>query len=144
MTVESILRRKGPEVVTIAPDSTIKRAADIMREHDISALVVTNHGELSGVITERDIARGFSRHGGELALMRVREIMTRAVVTISKDDDVKQVMVLMTRHRVRHLPVVEEDGALAGIVSIGDVVKYRLDDLELERAVLRDAWIAAH
>jgi CBS domain-containing protein len=143
MTVDTILRRKGREVVTIAPDSTIKRAADVMHQHDIAALVVTNHGVLSGVITERDIARGFSRHGGELALMRIREIMTQAVVTISPKDDLKHVMVLMTRHRVRHLPVVE-DGALAGIVSIGDVVKNRLGDLELERDVLRDAWIAAH
>ena len=143
MTIESILRRKGTEVTTIAPEASIKRAADWLRAKNIGALVVTSENAVLGLISEREIVHAFSRYGEAAGSMSVKDIMTYGVTTVSPDDSVDRVMNLMTRHRVRHMPVLR-DGKLAGIISIGDVVKHRLDDLELETKVLRDAYIAAH
>jgi CBS domain-containing protein len=143
MTIESILRQKGTEVTTIAPEASIKSAADWMHAKNIGSLVVTSGEVIHGLISEREIVHAFSRYGETAALMRVKDIMRYGVVTVSPDDSVNSVMNLMTRHRVRHMPVVR-DNKLAGIISIGDVVKHRLDDLELEAKVLRDAYIAAH
>jgi CBS domain-containing protein len=99
--------------------------------------------EYLGIISERDIVRAFSQHGEPVASMQVKEIMTHGLITVAPGDDLNRVMRLMTRHRVRHLPVLR-NGKLAGIISIGDVVKRRLDDLELETNVLRDVYIASH
>jgi CBS domain-containing protein len=143
MTVESILRQKGRDVATISPADSVKRAADRMRERNIAALAVTACDTIVGVISDREIARAFSRHGADLAAMKVSEILGRGVVAAVRSDSLKRVMALMTRNRVRHVLVID-DGKLAGIVSIGDVVKHRLDDLERERDVLRDVYIAAH
>jgi CBS domain-containing protein len=143
MTIESILRQKGTEVTTIAPDASIKSAADWMHARNIGSLVVTSGEAIHGLVSEREIVHAFSRYGEAAASMRVKDIMRCGVFTVSPDDSVNKVMNLMTRHRVRHMPVLR-DGKLAGIISIGDVVKHRLDDLELETKVLRDAYIAAH
>jgi len=140
MSVESILRRKGTHVTTIAPEATIKRAADLLRAKNIGSLVATSGETVLGLISEREIVQAFSSYGGAAVAMPVREIMRHAT-TVSPDDSVNSVMNLMTRHRVRHMPVLR-DGKLAGIISIGDVVRHRLDDLELETKVLRDAYIA--
>jgi CBS domain-containing protein len=142
MTIESILRRKGTDVTTIAPDATIKRAADWLRAKNIGALVVTRADAVLGLVSEREIVHAFSRYGETAGSMRVKDIMHYGVTTISPDESVNRVMNLMTHHRVRHLPVLQ-DGKLAGIVSIGDVVKYRLEDLELQTNLLRDAYHAA-
>ena len=142
MSIESILRQKGTDVATIAPEATIKRAADWLRAKNIGALVVTSGKAVLGLISEREIVHAFSRYGETAVLMPVKEIMRYGVITVSPEESVNRVMNLMTRHRVRHMPVLRE-GELAGIISIGDVVKYRLDDLELETNVLRDAYIAA-
>jgi CBS domain-containing protein len=142
MTIESILRRKGTSVTTITPDASIKRAADWLRAKNIGALVVTREAAILGLISEREIVHAFSRHGEAAGSMPVKEVMQYGVTTVSPDDSVNRVMNLMTHHRVRHLPVVR-DGKLAGIVSIGDVVKHRLEDLELETNVLRDVLHAA-
>ena len=96
-----------------------------------------------GIISERDIVRAFSQYGESVASMQVKDIMTHGLITASLADDLTHLMRLMTRHRVRHMPVLR-NGKLAGIVSIGDVVKHRLDDLELEASVLRDVYIASH
>jgi CBS domain-containing protein len=143
MSVASILARKGTEVATIGPEASIKRAADWLHAKNIGALVVTNEDAVLGLISEREIVHAFSRYGDATASMRVKEVMRYGAVTVSPDDSITRVMNLMTRHRVRHMPVMR-DGKLAGIISIGDVVKHRLDDLELETSVLRDAYIAAH
>jgi CBS domain-containing protein len=143
MNVESILERKGTEVATIAPEASIKRAADWLHAKNVGALVVTSNDAILGIISERDIVRAFSQYGEPLASMQVKEIMTHGLITASPRDDLTHVMHLMTRHRVRHLPVLRA-GKLAGIISIGDVVKHRLDDLELETSVLRDVYIASH
>ena len=143
MTIESVLRRKGTDVTTIAPEATIKRAADWLRVKNIGALVVTSENAILGLISEREIVHAFSRHGEMAASMLVKEIMQSGVTTVSPDESVNRVMKLMTHHRVRHMPVLR-GGKLVGIVSIGDVVKHRLEDLETESNVLRDAYIAAH
>jgi len=142
MTIESILRRKGTEVTTIAPDVSIKRAADWLRAKNIGALVVTSDDAILGLISEREIVHAFSRYGETAGAMLVKEVMQYGVATVSPDESVNRVMNLMTHHRVRHMPVVR-GGKLVGIVSIGDVVKHRLDDLELETNVLRDVYNAA-
>ena len=142
MTIESVLRRKGTDVTTIAPEATIKRAADWLRVKNIGALVVTNGNAILGLISEREIVHAFSRHGETAGSMLVKEVMHHGVTTVSPDESVNRVMNLMTHHRVRHMPVLH-GGKLVGIVSIGDVVKHRLEDLELETNVLRDVYNAA-
>ena len=142
MTIESILKRKGTDVTTIAPDASVKRAADWLRARNIGALVVTSDGTVLGLISEREIVHAFSRYGEAAGSRAVKEIMHLGVTTVSPDESVDRVMKLMTHHRVRHLPVLS-DGKLAGIVSIGDIVKYRLEDLELETNLLRDVYTAA-
>ena len=104
--------------------------------------MVTRGDAVLGLISEREIVLAISRHGETATSMSVSEIMRHGVITVAPAETVSHVMDLMTRHRVRHMPVVH-DGKLAGIISIGDVVKYRLDDLQLETNVLRDAYIAA-
>ena len=142
MTVETILRHKGAAVSTIEPEASISRAAHWLCLKKIGALVVTKGKAVLGLISEREIVHAFSRNGEAAALMRVKEVMNSHVITVSPEDSISRVMKLMTQHRVRHMPVLR-DGELAGIISIGDVVKSRLDDLELESNTLRDAYIAA-
>jgi CBS domain-containing protein len=143
MNVESILRQKGSEVATIAPEATIKRAADWLHAKNVGSLVVTSGNSILGIISEREIVRALSQYGEEVASIAVRDIMRHGLVTVAPEDDLNRVMKLMTRHCVRHMPVLR-DGKLCGIISIGDVVNHRLDDLELEANILRDAYIAHH
>ncbi len=142
MTIESILKRKGTDVATIAPEASVKRAADWLRAKNIGALVVTSENAVLGLVSEREIVHAFSRYGEAAGSMHVRDIMQHGVTSVSPGESVNRVMKLMTHHRVRHMPVLR-DGKLAGIVSIGDVVKHRLEDLELEANVLRDVYHAA-
>ena len=142
MNVESILEQKGTEVATVAPEASIKRAADWLRAKNVGALVVTSNGAVVGIISERDIVRAFSQYG-TVASMQVKDIMTHGLITASLGNDLTHLMRLMTLHRVRHMPVLR-NGKLAGIISMGDVVKHRLDDLEPEASVLRDVYIASH
>jgi CBS domain-containing protein len=143
MNVENILMQKGKDVEAIRPEVSIKRAADWLRAKNIGALVVARDDAVLGIVSERDIVRAFSQYGEPVASMPVKDIMTHGLITVAPGDDLNRVMRLMTRHRVRHLPVLR-NGKLAGIISIGDVVKRRLDDLELETNVLRDVYIASH
>ena len=143
MSIETILRQKGTDVVTIEPEASVMRAADWLRVKNIGALVVTSGKVVLGIISEREIVHAFSRYGETVAAMPVKEIMRYGVITASPDESVSRAMHLMTRHRVRHMPVLR-DGKLVGIISIGDVVKHRLEDLETETNVLRDAYIARH
>jgi CBS domain-containing protein len=142
MSVEDILKRKGTDVATIAPDASVKRAADWLNTKNIGALVVTSGNTVLGLISEREIVHAFSRHGAAVASLPVSDVMRHGIIMVAPDETVAHVMNMMTRHRVRHVPVLR-DGKLAGIISIGDVVK-RLGDLELENSVLRDAYMAGH
>src|SRR5262245_19257302 len=119
MTIETILRQKGTDVVTIEPEAGIRRAADLLRVKNIGALVVANEKSILGLISEREIVHAFSRYGETAASMPVKEIMQYGMITVSPEESVNRVMKLMTHHRVRHMPVLR-DGKLAGIISIGD------------------------
>jgi CBS domain-containing protein len=143
MAIDGILRAKGRDVVTIRPNATIKAAADRMREANIAALVVTNGDNVLGLISENQIVHALSRHGERAVSLAVQDVMESNIVAVSPHDNLKRAMSLMTQYRRRHL-LVFRDGALVGIVSLGDVVKQRLLDLEMETGVLRDAYIAAH
>ena len=116
MTVESILKKKGTEVATIAPDASVKRAADWLRAKHIGALVVTRDNTILGLVSEREIVLAISRHGEAATSMSVSDIMRHGVPTVTPTETVGHVMDLMTRHRARHMPVVH-NGKLAGIIS---------------------------
>jgi CBS domain-containing protein len=137
MNVETILRGKGDWVATIRPDATIAEAVDMLNRERVGALVVSEDAaEVAGVLSERDIVRALGRHGEDLLSRPVDDIMTRDVITCEPADTVAELMSEMTNRRIRHLPVVV-DGRLRGIVSIGDVVKNRLDEVEFEARSLR-------
>jgi CBS domain-containing protein len=140
--IQNILDRKGAEVFTIRATDTVQSAADRMREHGIAALIVKSGDVIKGLISERDIVHAVSRHGEGALSLAVSQVVTHPIVKVAPNDGLKRAMSLMTNNRVRHLPVID-DGKLVGIVSIGDVVKHRLEDLETETNVLRDAYIAA-
>ncbi len=142
MRVADILKTKGSSVKTIDPNSTIKSFAHGLNAERVGAMIVqSSDGTLSGIITERDLVRGFAEFGADLAAMKVSDLMTRAVVTCAPDDGVAAIAKVMTQRRIRHLPVVS-GGELIGLVSIGDVLKHRLDEVQLEADVLRDFAIA--
>jgi CBS domain-containing protein len=142
MSVQNILDRNRTRVITIHATETVKCAADRMREHNIAALIVKSGDEVAGLISEREIVDAVAQHGKSALSMAVLDVMNRITITVTPDDPLKRAMSLMTNYRVRHLPVVAS-GKLVGIISIGDVVKHRLADLETESNVLRDAYMAA-
>jgi CBS domain-containing protein len=142
MYVRDILSTKGGRVTTIKPDSKILATSKLLSQHRIGAVLVTDAADkIVGIISERDIVRGLAGHGGAVAELTVTDLMTRDVRSCTLGDTISEIMVIMTTHRIRHLPVLE-DGKLAGIVSIGDVVKYRLDEAKLEVESMRDYVLA--
>jgi CBS domain-containing protein len=145
MTVAAILKAKGSHVETTRPDTTLYTVAWELRSKNIGALVVVGEDRtrILGIISERDYLRALIEHGAQLLALPVSKVMTTRVLTCTPDDRVTGVMARMTRDRVRHLPVVDA-GRLAGIVSIGDVVKYRLDDLQIEANILRETLMVRH
>ena len=137
MLVSELLRSKGIDVATVAPTSTVADVVSVLREANIGAVVVTADGaSIDGIVSERDIVRSL-HPASELAAQPATEIMTADVFTCSPTDRLDQLMVLMTEKRIRHLPV-EVDGALSGTVSIGDVVKHRVNELEHETQALTE------
>jgi CBS domain-containing protein len=137
MTVKAILSRKGRDVVTIDPAATIEMAARKLAERRIGAVVVLNEGRVIGILSERDIVRALAERGATVLSERVDAVMTRNVITCREADTVAHIMEQMTAGKFRHVPVVEE-GRLAGIISIGDVVKSRLEEIESESNALRE------
>ena len=138
MTVKTILSRKGTEVLTIEPTATLAAAVTMLAQRRIGALVVTGPGHrIVGIISERDIVRVLDAHGTTVLDRPVAEVMTRKVVTCSLSETIAEIMERMTAGKFRHVPVVEQ-GRLAGIVSIGDVVKWRVHEMEDESAALHD------
>ena len=133
MQVVDVLRAKPPrEVVTIAPEAGVRDLLALLAEHNVGALVVSADGSrLDGIVSERDVVRHLHA-GGAVVDAEVGAIMTASVVTCAPGDDLDTLMTVMTRRRVRHVPVVEDE-RLVGIVSIGDVVKHKIDRLEFER-----------
>ncbi len=137
MTVKAILEQKGHDVYTIGPDEPLAGAGRILADHRIGALVVTtSERKIVGILSERDIVRVIGKQGAAALDLRVRDVMTAKVSTCNESHSVNAVMEIMTRGRFRHLPV-ERAGRLDGIVSIGDVVKQRIEDVEREAADIR-------
>jgi CBS domain-containing protein len=137
MNVEAILKNKGRDVATIASDATINDAVLLLRRKRIGALVIgASGGGVEGILSERDIVRALADYGARVFDLPVSALMTRRVITCAPEDSVSSLMAEMTTRRIRHLPVVE-NGALIGIVSIGDVVKYHIDEVEHEASALR-------
>jgi len=142
MQVQQILTGKGRDVVTADPDCSVAEAARALANRRIGALVVCDDEDhVIGVFSERDLVNAIAEHGARILNGHVADIMSHDPVTCSLDDSCHDLMQLMTRHRVRHLPVLE-DGRLVGIVSIGDVVKHRVDEIETEAGILRDYVMA--
>jgi len=138
MKVHALIDEKGTRVATVRPDASAATVVRLLKLEGVGALVVSTDGsKVQGIISERDIVRGLAEHGVALLDRKVSDLMTREVKTCGRDAHVTDVMAEMTRSRIRHLPVIE-DGKLCGIVSIGDVVKNRLEELETETHVLRD------
>jgi len=137
MIVDAILRAKGARVETARPEWTVLRAVQKLTEHGVGALVVSSDDRrIAGIISERDVMRQLTNVGPSILDSRVDEIMVSDVITCTRADTVTQLMTVMTERRIRHLPVVD-DGQLVGIISIGDVVKRRIEETEYEAQALR-------
>ncbi len=138
MFVRQILNSKGGDIVTIGPSAKIADVAALMAKERIGAVVVLDQdAHIEGIVSERDITRGLAEHGAAVLTMNAQSVMTSNVVTCRPDDGVDKLMQKMTAGRFRHLPVLDQ-GKMVGIVSIGDVVKHRLEELENEASLLQD------
>jgi CBS domain-containing protein len=136
MNVSDILRSKGTQVVTVTPDDDIQHLLTVLAEHRIGAVIVSGDGSaVDGIVSERDVVRGLAERGAAMLSEPIATILTAAVRTVTPEASLEEVERTMTEHRFRHMPVTV-GGALCGIVSIGDIVKHRIDDLQSEHAAL--------
>jgi CBS domain-containing protein len=139
MHVHHILSDKGTNVATILPEATLGEATASLRDHGIGALIVCGSDRrIAGIVSERDVVRALAAHGSSTLGRDVASAMSTNVTTCRADDTIDSLMELMTERRIRHLPVVDDEGAVAGIISIGDVVKARVGQLVLENDQLAD------
>ncbi|MPT48751.1 MAG: CBS domain-containing protein [Sphingobium sp.] len=137
MTIAAILNVKGQEVTYIAPSALMREAAALLTQHRIGCVPVIEDGRVIGILSERDVVRSIGEGGAEALDRPVGEWMTSPAVTVSPDVAVITALSLMTRRRIRHLPVIEQE-QMTGFVSIGDLVKYRIDRIEADAAAMRD------
>lgn len=138
MRIHDVLRHKGSAVATVTPDTTVDRLLAALSEHGVGALVVSSDGQVvEGIVSERDVVRRLHDNGADLLTRPVSSIMTVNVHTCRPEDLIDDLMRSMTERRIRHIPVVV-DARLRGIVSIGDIVKFRIDELETERRQLEN------
>ncbi len=136
MRISDVLRAKGQQVVTVTPETDVRQLLNVLAEHRIGAVVVSVDGAtVNGIVSERDIVRALAERGPTVISEPVTAIYTADVHTVDPDTQLEDLMRIMTERRVRHLPVVT-DGRMTGIVSIGDIVKRRIDELESERSAL--------
>lgn len=142
MLVSDILRRKGRDVVCAPPTQSVTEAAQLMADKGIGSVLILSDGAIAGILSERDIVRGLSESGTACLDRPVADLMTRTVVTCSPEERIDRVMALMTDGRFRHVPVVD-GGGLVGLISIGDVVKNRLEEAQAEVEYL-SAYVAGH
>lgn len=139
MKISDVVRSKGDAVITIKPDETVSGLLALLEQHRIGAVVVSVDGSsVDGIVSERDIVRHLHAKGADILTAPVSSIMTGEVTTGSAGDEIADLAGTMTELRVRHVPIVDADGKLAAIVSIGDIVKFRLNELQSERDQLRD------
>jgi CBS domain-containing protein len=141
MRIADLLTRKGSAVLTVPPDAPITELLSVLAARNVGAAVVVEGERLAGIVSERDVVRHLHDKGASLLAVPVSEIMTTLVATCRAEDDVQSISHTMTERRIRHIPVVDDEGKLAGIVSIGDVVKTRIDQLEEHRDQL-EAYIS--
>lgn len=137
MNVKTILNVKGGAVISVTKDDLIGGAAKILADNRIGAVMVLDGETIAGILSERDIVRGVAEQGDLCLTQTVATLMTSDVVTGTPDDTMDQIMAMMTERRIRHLPILD-GGQLAGVVSIGDVVKQRIAEAEMEAAALRE------
>lgn len=138
MHVDAILKQKGRSVETVTASVTLREVVRRLASHRIGSVVVSGpQGDVAGIVSERDIVLALASHGAEMLDWPASKVMTRSVITARESDTIDQLMSRMTEGRFRHLPVVE-NGELVGIVSIGDVVKHRVAEVELEASAMRD------
>ena len=133
MLVSDLIKRKGSAVTKASPETTVAALLDLLAEHRIGAVVVSADGGVDGIVSERDVVRALRTAGAALLDAPISTVMTSDVVVTGPSDTVEDMMRLMTDRRIRHVPVVTQDGRLTGIISIGDVVKSRIDELEADR-----------
>jgi CBS domain-containing protein len=138
--IRSILSRKGSFVASVLAEADLREASRLLAEHGVGALVVSADGRrIDGILSERDVARALAEHGDRAPALTVAQVMTADVRTCSPHTSVDELMIVMTEHRIRHLPVLDDDtGEMVGIVSIGDVVKHRVHELEQEAQTLHE------
>lgn len=137
MTVRSILNTKGHQIMSVEPDAKLAAAVKLLGEKKIGAVLVMNQGRLEGILSERDIVRVLGERGAGVLEQPVSEVMTRKVVTCKETDTVAELMEIMTTGKFRHLPVID-NGKVVGLISIGDIVKRRVQEYESEQEALRD------
>lgn len=139
MKISDVLRNKDQGVVTVSPDETVGGLLALLAEHGIGAVVVSGDGSsVEGIVSERDVVRRLHSSGAGVLQGSVRDIMTSEVHTGAAGDDIAEMAGQMTERRIRHVPILDDNGALVAIVSIGDIVKHRLNELAAERDQLRD------
>jgi CBS domain-containing protein len=131
--VSDLIKRKGSAVTTAPPETTVATLLDLLAEHRIGAVVVSADGGVDGIVSERDVVRALRTAGAAVLDAPISTVMTADVVVTAPGDTVEDMMRVMTDRRIRHVPVVTQDGRMAGIISIGDVVKSRIDELEADR-----------
>lgn len=142
MRIREILDKKGRDVMTVRPTETVAALSHRLRMARVGALIVSNDGrDVAGIVSERDVVGAIAEHGAEALHVQVAGIMTTRVRTCVEQDKISTIARQMTEHRVRHIPVVDGN-RLVGVVSIGDIVKHRIEEMELEAGVLRDMAIA--
>lgn len=137
MNVGKILENKGNEIVSLDESSSVMDVAKLLGERRIGAIPIIKNKKLCGIISERDVVRGLAIRGGEVLADTVASLMTKSVVTCTRKESVQQLMVTMTERRIRHVPVVE-NGEVIGMISIGDVVKERINEAEMEAQALKE------
>ncbi len=144
MIVKTILKSKarGAGIISVTPDASVGDAARLLAQHKIGAVLVMNGNRVAGILSERDIVRGLAEAVDVCITAKVSDLMTAEVFVCHEDDTVERLMEIMTAKRIRHLPVVNGNGDVAGIVTIGDVVKSRLDETKMEAESLRDYVMA--
>ncbi|MEY2926763.1 MAG: hypothetical protein RL367_1240 [Pseudomonadota bacterium] len=137
MTIKAVLQNKGSTVESIAPATSVRDAVALLAERRIGAMPVVAGGAVLGIFSERDVIYGLAREGAALLDRAVEQVMAAPAITVEPDSPVLTALSMMTRRRIRHLPVID-DGIPVGFVSIGDLVKYRIDRIEAEAAAMRD------
>jgi len=137
MTIKAILEGKGAHVVSVRPDARVTEAVALLAEKRIGALPVVENGKVCGIFSERDVIYGLAKEGAGVLDRTIAEVMTAPAVTVTPDSPIMAGLSLMTRRRIRHLPVVDSE-SVVGFVSIGDLVKFRVDKIEAEAAAMRD------